>query len=320
MDEILVTVLLIVLALWVLAVMIGLPVVAAWQGVRIARLARRLQQLEGAGRRRLERPPKDPLKPSLSSTMSTRCPPPLRRRPNPRFPRANARCVRRRRSRRGSAAGHWAGQPSSCCCSPWRSSSSRCSTTAGSAKWAEWRWACWRAWPCARGRLPLPAACLAGPGADVYRRRHRAAVPLHVRRLWLLPPGAAAARLGVPRGLGGRDRGPGSPVRGPRHCPDGRCRGAAHSLVAADRARPVPRSSATWHWSTPAWSGWACCWAWPAVGTVAVLGTQGIFWAWYGERFHPEKLAAAIGFQTGLFALYITYSTVTNVIVMRRAH
>jgi uncharacterized membrane protein len=47
-------------------------------------------------------------------------------------------------------------------------------------------------------------------------------------------------------------------------------------------------------------------WAnWPAVATVALLGTQLLFWGWYGEHYHPEKLGAALGFQLALFALYL---------------
>jgi uncharacterized membrane protein len=59
---------------------------------------------------------------------------------------------------------------------------------------------------------------------------------------------------------------------------------------------------------------------WPAVATVALLGTQGLFWAWYEEHYHPEKLAAAIGFQAALFALLLIYALVTHVLRRRRAN
>ena len=59
---------------------------------------------------------------------------------------------------------------------------------------------------------------------------------------------------------------------------------------------------------------------WPAVATLALLGTQGLFWAWYDEHYHPEKLAAAIGFQAALFALYLLYSLATHVLRRRRAN
>ena len=44
---------------------------------------------------------------------------------------------------------------------------------------------------------------------------------------------------------------------------------------------------------------------WPAVTTVALLGTQGLFWGWYAENYHPEKLGAAVGFQVVVFALFL---------------
>ena len=43
---------------------------------------------------------------------------------------------------------------------------------------------------------------------------------------------------------------------------------------------------------------------WFIVGTLALLGTQGLFWAWYVENLHPEKLSWAIGFQVVLWLLY----------------
>jgi len=60
--------------------------------------------------------------------------------------------------------------------------------------------------------------------------------------------------------------------------------------------------------------------AWPAVATVALLGTQGLFWAWYDEHYHPEKLAAAVGFQAALFALLLLYALATHVLRRRRAN
>ena len=49
MDQILILLLLIV-AVWVLGVMIGLPLVAVWQGRRITQLAARVRQLEEASK------------------------------------------------------------------------------------------------------------------------------------------------------------------------------------------------------------------------------------------------------------------------------
>ncbi len=60
--------------------------------------------------------------------------------------------------------------------------------------------------------------------------------------------------------------------------------------------------------------------AWPAVATVALLGTHGLFWAWYNEHYHPEKLAAAVGFQVTLFVLFLLYALATHVLGRRRAN
>lgn len=44
---------------------------------------------------------------------------------------------------------------------------------------------------------------------------------------------------------------------------------------------------------------------WWAFASVALLGTQGLFWLWYGEHYHPEKLSAALGFQAVVFGLFL---------------
>lgn len=41
---------------------------------------------------------------------------------------------------------------------------------------------------------------------------------------------------------------------------------------------------------------------WPAVGLVTLLGVQLLFWLWYAQNYHPEKLAAALAFQGVVFA------------------
>lgn len=48
--------------------------------------------------------------------------------------------------------------------------------------------------------------------------------------------------------------------------------------------------------------------SWPAVGSVSYLGTQALFWMWYGENYHTEKFAWALGFQVVLFGLYLGHS------------
>lgn len=58
---------------------------------------------------------------------------------------------------------------------------------------------------------------------------------------------------------------------------------------------------------------------WPAVGTVALLGTQGLFWSWYSGNYHPEKLSWALGFQAVVFLLFLADALGTYVLKRRRA-
>ena len=58
---------------------------------------------------------------------------------------------------------------------------------------------------------------------------------------------------------------------------------------------------------------------WRAIGLVSFLGSQGLFWAWYQEHYHPEKLAAAIGFQAALLGLYLGASLIVHVARRRKA-
>lgn len=57
---------------------------------------------------------------------------------------------------------------------------------------------------------------------------------------------------------------------------------------------------------------------WPAVGTVGLLGTQWLFWVWYGEHYHPEKLLPAMVFQGVLFGLYVIHGVVGNALFNRK--
>jgi uncharacterized membrane protein len=43
---------------------------------------------------------------------------------------------------------------------------------------------------------------------------------------------------------------------------------------------------------------------WPVVGTLALVGTQGLFWTWYVVNYHPEKFAAALLFQMALLVIF----------------
>jgi len=58
---------------------------------------------------------------------------------------------------------------------------------------------------------------------------------------------------------------------------------------------------------------------WPIVGTVALLGTQGLFWTWYAENYHPEKLAAAVLFQVAVLLLFLGHSLALHVLRRRNA-
>lgn len=51
---------------------------------------------------------------------------------------------------------------------------------------------------------------------------------------------------------------------------------------------------------------------WFGVTLVAILGTHSIFWSWYAARYHPEKLWAAVAFQSAIFLLYLVYSVLAR--------
>jgi uncharacterized membrane protein len=59
--------------------------------------------------------------------------------------------------------------------------------------------------------------------------------------------------------------------------------------------------------------------AWPWVGSVALLGTQLLFWGWYLEHYHPEKLLPALVFQAVLFSLYLAYGAAAHIVRRRLA-
>ena len=50
-----------------------------------------------------------------------------------------------------------------------------------------------------------------------------------------------------------------------------------------------------------------CVQRWRAVGSVAFLGTQVLFWMWYDSNYHPEKFAWALGFQMMVFQSFIPF-------------
>src|SRR5262249_37537842 len=46
---------------------------------------------------------------------------------------------------------------------------------------------------------------------------------------------------------------------------------------------------------------------WRAIATVALIGTQVLFWIWHAEHYHPEKLAVALMFQLVVFGLFLAH-------------
>ena len=45
--------------------------------------------------------------------------------------------------------------------------------------------------------------------------------------------------------------------------------------------------------------------SWRWIGSLAYLGTQFLFWGWYGEHYHPEKRLAVLLFQAAIFLIFV---------------
>ena len=58
-------------------------------------------------------------------------------------------------------------------------------------------------------------------------------------------------------------------------------------------------------------------WSWP--GLLALIGTQLLYWGWFHEHYHPEKLAAVLTFQSFLFVLHLTCCVGANLFGKRAA-
>ena len=58
---------------------------------------------------------------------------------------------------------------------------------------------------------------------------------------------------------------------------------------------------------------------WFGLATAALLGTQGLFWLWHVQNYHPEKLAWAIGFQLVIYVLFVLHSLTAHVFRRRTA-
>jgi uncharacterized membrane protein len=58
---------------------------------------------------------------------------------------------------------------------------------------------------------------------------------------------------------------------------------------------------------------------WPAVATVALLGTHVLFWMWYQQYDHPEKRPAALAFHVVIYALFLGYALLVHLVRRRPA-
>lgn len=58
---------------------------------------------------------------------------------------------------------------------------------------------------------------------------------------------------------------------------------------------------------------------WRALGSVALIGSQILFWGWYNTWYHPEKMGAALAFQGVLFVLLVACALGTLVVRSRSA-
>jgi uncharacterized membrane protein len=58
---------------------------------------------------------------------------------------------------------------------------------------------------------------------------------------------------------------------------------------------------------------------WLAIGTAVFLGTQGLYWLWHVQNYHPEKLAWALGLQAIVFGMFIGQAIVVHVFRGRKA-
>lgn len=48
--------------------------------------------------------------------------------------------------------------------------------------------------------------------------------------------------------------------------------------------------------------------SWFVIGLTALAGTHLLFWIWYAENYHPEKLRWALGFLTVVYVLFLTHT------------
>lgn len=58
--------------------------------------------------------------------------------------------------------------------------------------------------------------------------------------------------------------------------------------------------------------------SWPAIGAVALVGTQGLFWMWFAGNYHPEKFVWALGFQGVVYGLFLGHQMAVHFVPGRR--
>jgi uncharacterized membrane protein len=59
--------------------------------------------------------------------------------------------------------------------------------------------------------------------------------------------------------------------------------------------------------------------SWRAIATVALIGTQALFWGWWNQNYHPEKLLPALLFESAIFVLFLVHNVVAHVVRPRSA-
>jgi len=53
---------------------------------------------------------------------------------------------------------------------------------------------------------------------------------------------------------------------------------------------------------------------WPGLSALAFGGTHLLFWLWYGEQYHPQKLTAVMVFQTAVFLAFLAAYVVRQIV------
>ena len=53
---------------------------------------------------------------------------------------------------------------------------------------------------------------------------------------------------------------------------------------------------------------------WPGLSALAFAGTHLLFWLWYGEQYHPQKLTAVMIFQAAVFLVFLAAYVVRQIV------